>query len=101
MPTLVGSWRSFQRGGKDSNDSIIAVTEVFNADGTCRITGQLRLWGSTYEHTYEGTYRLLPGRIVMTLKDAGTAERSFTVSEGVLTIHDPGLDSWVKYRREE
>jgi hypothetical protein len=100
-PTLVGAWRSFQRGGKDINDSIIAVTEVFNADGTCRVTGQLRFAESTYESSHDGTYRLLPGRIVMTLKDVGTAERPYTVNEGVLTIHDPDLDSWIKYRKED
>ena len=97
---LEGTWVSFERGGTESEGLPAGeVTVIFGPGRDLAVHGD-RSDGS--EADYEGTFIVMPSVLVanFTKGAEGMEQFPFSLSDGVLTIHDSGMDAWRKFRRQ-
>ena len=94
--SIVGEWQSFELGGGDVGDHIKSVAFVFRGDGT--FTGSAVLDdGKTDRHS--GKYKAAAGFLELTVENAGSQKGKYSLTDGVLTLHDSTSNSWVKFKR--
>ncbi len=93
---LVGTWVSFEMGGKDIGDQIKKMTYVFGRDQSLTLIGEMT---DGKRITHAGKYSLLAQSIEMTFDAVGTKKMPYSLQGEVLTIKDPELDSWVRLRK--
>lgn len=93
---VLGEWTSVELGGISDGD-LKEVGYVFKEDGTFTVVGTMS--DGTVEG-YNGTYKVLPSALEMTIPGKGTEQLPYTLSGDSLTVRDPKNDSWVKCRRK-
>ena len=93
---LVGTWRSTEIGGTDIGNRLQMIEYTFTDNGTFSVFGKM---SDGTEQKYVGTYSQSPSTFQMIIKGKGTQRQPYTIIDGVLTIHDERLDSWVRYKR--
>lgn len=94
---VLGGWKSTELGGRDIGDRLKEVEYIFRRDGSFVIAATL---SDNTMQRYEGTYKVLPLVLKMTIQEKGTEQLPYTLEGDVLTVKDPELDSWIKFRRK-
>jgi hypothetical protein len=96
-PSLVGHWQSFELGGKD-----MAGTTLKEVDYEFRLDGHFSAVGTVagdHKQTFTGHYSVGITNLDMTTDGKGLQKMPYTLKDGVLTIRDPKLDSYVSFRK--
>jgi len=97
-PGIEGQWVSVEFGGRNVGDFMKEVCYVFKADGTFTIAATMTN-GTT--SVFEGTYLVQPSTLELSIPDVGTKQMPYTLSGDTLTVKDPELDSWIRYKRSD
>ena len=93
---VVGEWQSFEMGGADIGDHIKSMTFVFRGDGTFTANAILAD-GKTERHS--GKFKMADGMFELTVEKEDAQKGKYSLTDGILTIHDPRENSWVKFKR--
>jgi hypothetical protein len=94
---LVGMWQSTELGGSDVGTKIESIRYAFSADGSVAIIGDVK---GQPQSIQTGVYSVSNELLHIDLKDRKPQPLTYSLIEGVLTIHDPKLDAWAKFKKE-
>ncbi len=94
---LIGSWNSIETGGRDMGDRIARMQYSFRTNGTFSVSAVM----NDGEHTqYTGTFTIFTNKLRLTIPELGSNDLPYSLTNGVLQIGDPQLDSWVRFRKD-
>jgi hypothetical protein len=98
MLGIEGHWTSVQLGGSDIGEELKTVEYIFRRDGSFSATATM---SEDRVQSHDGTYKVLPSALELTIPEMGTHEMPYTLSGDMLTVSDTELDSWIKLRRTD
>jgi hypothetical protein len=93
---LAGQWQSFELGGRDIGTGIKSITFTFTSDGRLIASGVMN---DGRKETYDGRYVVHDTFLEITIGDKGTKKAPYSIQDGVLTLRDPEIDSYVKFKK--
>jgi len=94
--TLVGQWQSFEFGGSDIGTHLKSITFIFRADGTFSISATMTDGGSD---PHAGKYKVSADALELAAENKPVQKGTYALIGGILTLHDPSNNSWIKFKR--
>ena len=94
--SIVGEWQSLELGGSAVGARMKSLTFSFRGDGTFTASA-IMADGKTDRHS--GKYKAADGVCELTVGNEGVQKGTYSLADGILTIHDPNSNSWVKFKR--
>jgi hypothetical protein len=95
---FIGRWHSFELGGKDMGPHLKTVEYVFRSGGQFSAIGVM---ADEQKQVYSGRYSVSSTALDLTVDRKSTESMPYTLSNGILEIRDPKLDSYVKFQRSD
>jgi len=94
---ILGGWTSVELFGSDMSGNIREIEYEFRGDGSFAVIARM---SDKSVRSFDGNYKVLPLVLEMTILEKGSERLPYTLSEDMLTVKDPDLDSWVRLRRK-
>jgi hypothetical protein len=91
-----GQWQSFELGGRNIGTELKSVTFTFTSDGRLTASGVMN---DGRKETYDGRYVVHDTFLEITIADEETQKAPYSIRGGVLTLRDPDIDSYVKFKK--
>jgi hypothetical protein len=93
---LAGKWQSFEFGGRNIGTGLKSLTFIFTSDG--RYTASV-VMDDGQKETHKGRYVVLD-TVHFEIKISGKTRKAYySIQDGVLTIHDPEVGSYAKFKK--
>ncbi len=96
-PALFGTWNSTEVGGRDMGDRIVRMQYKFQTNGAFSLSARMK---DGEQLDYSGTFTVLTNKLRLSIPGVGSNDLPFWLTNGVLQIRDPQLDSWVKFKKD-
>ena len=96
-PALLGTWNSIEVGGRDMGDRILRMQYIFQTNGAFSVSARMK---DGEQMNYSGRFTVVTNKLRLSIPELGSNDLPYSVTNGILQIRDPQLDSWVKFKRQ-